>query len=320
MSSKHLPVERSDSHSRREENVGMEAVAAELKVAATEYRQAETAKDVLAEVVQPPALKQQFVAYGDRSAPVVEPDVTIKMSPMAELKEELTGPSPELRHVEASADRSAPVVEPGVKFKESPMGALQKEIEAKQADIKGFATTGAQRVAAKDVLAEVAKGSPRGLKHVDDAAGDRSAPVIAPDVTIKPSPMADLKKEITDAPPSLRPRSDSSDRSAPVVEAGVAVKPSPMAALQKEIGAKQEGIRSLAASGGVKVLKEGVLDDIAKGSGASLKSAGPTADRSAPLIAPDVEVTPRDLPTTWPEIQPEMGPRLDRDGPEVVLR
>ena len=68
------------------------------------------------------------------------------------------------------------------------------------------------------------------------------------------------------------------------------------------------------------VLKEGVLDDIAKGSGASLKSAGPTADRSAPLIAPDVEVTPRDLPTTWPEIQPEMGPRLDRDRPEVVLR
>jgi len=171
------------------------------------------------------------------------------------------------------------------------MGALQKEIEAKQADIKGFATTGAQRVAAKDVLAEVATGSSRGLKHVDDA-GDRSAPVIGPDVTIKPSPMADLKKEIINAPPSLRPRSDSSDRSAPVVEAGVAVKPSPMAALQQEIGAKQEGIRSLAASGGVKVLKEGVLDDIAKGSAARLKSAGPVADRSAPVIAPDVEVKP----------------------------
>ena len=100
-------LRRSDSNSRREENVGMEAVAAELKDAATEYRQAEAAKDVLAEVVQPPALKQQFVAYGDRSAPVVEPDVTIKMSPMAELKEELTGPSPE---ISATPSRSIPLL------------------------------------------------------------------------------------------------------------------------------------------------------------------------------------------------------------------
>ena len=63
------------------------------------------------------------------------------------------------------------------------------------------------------------------------------------------------------------------------------------------------------------MLKEGVLDDIAKGSGASLKSAGPAADRSAPVIAHDVEVTLRST-ETWTEMVPrwsrdwiEMGPR-----------
>jgi hypothetical protein len=58
------------------------------------------------------------------------------------------------------------------------------------------------KVAKEGVLDDIAKGA-TGLKHVDVVA-DKSAPVIPSDVTIKPSPMAALKKELTGSSPELK--------------------------------------------------------------------------------------------------------------------
>ena len=159
---------------------------------------------------------------------------------MAKLKKELTSELPELKHRVAD-DRSAPRVE-DVCIKRSPMNDLRKEISEKKAEITGFATTGAQRVAAKDVHMQIAKGPSviiqgavvQGLKHVD--VEDRSAPVIESDVQLKHSPMTKLKKELTGATPELKHVGRAADdRSAPRVEADVRVKPSPMLALSDEI-------------------------------------------------------------------------------------
>jgi hypothetical protein len=117
------------------------------------------------------------------------------------------------------------------------MNDLRKEISEKKAEITGFATTGAQRVAAKDVHIQILRGPSviihgavvQGLKHVD--VEDRSAPVIESDVQLKHSPMTKLKKELTGATPELKHVGRAADdRSAPRVEAGVRVKPSPMLA------------------------------------------------------------------------------------------
>ncbi|KOO32111.1 hypothetical protein Ctob_005541 [Chrysochromulina tobinii] len=180
------------------------------------------------------------VDVNDRSAPVIESNVQLRKSPMAKLKKELTSELPELKHSVAD-DRSAPRVE-DVCIKRSPMNDLRKEISEKKAEITGFATTGAQRVAAKDVHIQILRGPSviihgavvQGLKHVD--VEDRSAPVIESDVQLKHSPMTKLKKELTGATPELKHvGSAADDRSAPRVEAGVRVKPSPMLALSGEI-------------------------------------------------------------------------------------
>lgn len=180
------------------------------------------------------------VDVNDRSAPVIESNVQLRKSPMAKLKKELTSELPELKHSVAD-DRSAPRVE-DVCIKRSPMNDLRKEISEKKAEITGFATTGAQRVAAKDVHIQIHKGPSviihgavvQGLKHVD--VEDRSAPVIESDVQLKHSPMTKLKKELTGATPELKHVGGAADdRSAPRVEAGVRVKPSPMLALSGEI-------------------------------------------------------------------------------------
>merc|ERR1719453_2277883 len=117
---------------------------------------------------------------------------------------------------------------------------------------------------------------------------DRSAPMIEADVKLKPSPMADLKKELTSSQLELK-HVETADHSAPKVEADVRVQPSPMAALQKEIAAKQDEITDFAAHGGVKVVKEGVLSEVAKTP--ELKHVE-MADRSAPLIEADVKLKP----------------------------
>ena len=70
------------------------------------------------------------VDVNDRSAPVIESNVQLRKSPMAKLKKELTGATPELKHIGSAADdRSAPRVEAGVRVKPSPMLALSGEIE-----------------------------------------------------------------------------------------------------------------------------------------------------------------------------------------------
>lgn len=203
----------------------------EVKDKSAEYRQAENAKEVLADVAAPtkrPSLST--VKTVDKSAPVIESDVKLKMNPMAQLKKEIAG-SKELKPAE-TVDKSAPVVDKDVKLKESPMAALSKEIAEKKDEITGFATTGATRVAAVDVMTEVKTKRPS-LSHVE-ATADKSAPVIEKDVAIKANPMAELKKEIAGSSPQLKP-AETVDKSAPMIEKDVAVKPSPMPALAGEI-------------------------------------------------------------------------------------
>merc|ERR1719473_866234 len=103
------------------------------------------------------------------------------------------------------------------------------------------------------------------------------------------NPMAALKEELVakGSSPALKHVEESADRSSPMVEAGVTVKPSPMAGLQAEIAAKKGEIESFAAVGGVKVVKEGVMGQIAKAP-SELKHVEGAADRSAPVIESDV--------------------------------
>jgi len=67
------------------------------------------------------------------------------------------------------------------------------------------------------------------------------------------------------------------------------VKESPMVALQKEIADKKGEITDFAATGGVKVVKEGVMGEIAKGA-TDLKHIEEGADRSAPVIESGVKL------------------------------
>jgi len=87
---------------------------------------------VMGQIAKAPSELKHVEGAADRSAPVIESDVTLKMNPMAALKEELVakGSSPALKHVEESADRSSPMVEAGVTVKPSPMAELAKEIQA----------------------------------------------------------------------------------------------------------------------------------------------------------------------------------------------
>jgi len=173
----------------------MSSLQSELKDKSAEYRQAEAAREVLADVAKRKSVDLKPVDGAvDRSAPVIESDVHLKMNPMADLTKEIAGSTPELKHVDETADRSAPVVEMGVKLKESPMAALQKEIADKKDEITGFATIGAQRVAAKDMLGEIEKRKSVELKHVDEAA-DRSAPIIEGEESDARSQQGDCRQE-----------------------------------------------------------------------------------------------------------------------------
>jgi len=99
----------------------------EIKTKAAEYRVAEATREVLSDIAKAPDLKH--VEGADRSAPVIEAGVTLKPSPMAALKSELTGSSVELKHVE-TADHSAPVIDADLKVKKSLMPQLVGEIKA----------------------------------------------------------------------------------------------------------------------------------------------------------------------------------------------
>ena len=100
----------------------------ELKDKATEYQQAEAARDVLVEVSNAAPGLKPVEGAADRSAPVIESDVKLKRNSMVQLNEELKTSSPELKRVEGAADRSAPVVEADVVVKPSPMTELAGEI------------------------------------------------------------------------------------------------------------------------------------------------------------------------------------------------
>ncbi|EOD34808.1 hypothetical protein EMIHUDRAFT_252747 [Emiliania huxleyi CCMP1516] len=97
------------------------------------------------------------------------------------------------------------------------------------------------QVLKEGVLDDIAKGSGASLKSAGPAA-DRSAPLIAPDVEVKPSPMADLRKELAAVEASPALKHASADRSAPIIDGSVKVKPSPMPDLVEEI---QKSPRSL---------------------------------------------------------------------------
>lgn len=212
----------------------MGALRTELKEKATEYHQAEAARDVFADVAKVPELKPTAEA-ADRSAPVIEAGVTIKAHPMADLKKEIASAQPDLKRVEEGSDRSAPKIDADVKLREAPMVALQKEILDKQGEITVFAATGGVKVVKEELMDEISTGgASEGLKHVEDGA-DRSAPLIEPGVMIKTNPMMDLKKEIASAQLDLKRVEEGSDRSAPNIEADVKIKPSPMPQLADEI-------------------------------------------------------------------------------------
>ena len=274
----------------------MSAIGAELKDKAAEYKVAEAQREVLADVTKMNAPELKTADTSDRSAPIIESDVKLKMNPMDELKKELVSSQPDLKHVETD-DHSAPKVEAGIKVKESPMAALQKEIAEKKADITSFATTGAARVAGKEVIADIAKvNDMSGFKHVDPA--DRSAPMIEADVKLKPSPMPQLKKELEGSNVQLK-HVETADHSAPIVAPDVRVQPSPMLALQKEIADKQAEITDFAAQGGVKVVKESVLSEVTHAP--ELKHVE-VADRSAPMIEADVKLKPSPMPQLTKEL------------------
>ena len=156
---------------------------------------------------------------------------------MAELKKEIAGSSPELKHVDETADRSAPKVE-HVVVQKNPMLDLNKEIADKKGEIESFAATGGVKVVKEGVLGEITKG-PSGLKHVDEAA-DRSAPIIEGGVQVKMNPMAELKKEIAGSSPELK-SVEASDRSAPVIDKDVTLKPALMPVLADELKRRVSG-------------------------------------------------------------------------------
>jgi len=198
------------------------------------------------------------------------------------------------------------------------MLALSQEIAEKKGEIESFAAQGGVKVAKEGVLDDIAKGA-TGLKHVDVVA-DKSAPVIPSDVTIKPSPMAALKKELAGSSPELK-HVETVDRSVPSIEADVKVKSSPMLALSQEIAEKKGEIESFAAQGGVKVAKEGVLDDIAKGA-TGLKHVDVVADKSAPVIPSDVTIKPSPMAALKKELagsSPELKhvETVDRSVPSI---
>jgi hypothetical protein len=187
----------------------------------------------------PAGVALKHVADGaDRSAPVVESDVTVKASPAPAVFAELTNsPEHSLKRVESSDDRSAPAIEANTKVGASARPALAAEIKAKADDIGEFAARGAvkQHVSAvvKEIPASVA------LKHVTDSA-DRSAPVVESDVTVKASPAPAVFAELTKtgSKGSLKHVEESSDRSAPAIEADTKVGASARPALAAEIKAR----------------------------------------------------------------------------------
>ena len=71
----------------------------------------------------------------DRSAPLIEPGLTIKRHSFSALKAELTSTSPELKPVGEAADRSAPLVEAGVKVRPSPMPQLANELKRRVSEV-----------------------------------------------------------------------------------------------------------------------------------------------------------------------------------------
>merc|ERR1712232_471980 len=133
--------------------------------------------------------------------------------------------------------------------------------------------------------------------------------------------MDKLKEELA-ASSELKHVEEASDRSAPQIETNIKVKESPMVALQKEIEEKKDEIADFAATGGVKVAKEEVMGEIAKGA-ADLKHVEEGADRSAPLIESDVTIKPspmadlkKEIASSSPELK-HVDEAADRSAPVV---
>ena len=160
-------------------------------------------------------------AQRDRSQPLLEPGVGVKMSVAPKLFAELSGglESHRLRHVENVNDRSAPLIESEVKLRPSSHGSLVNEIKEKRGFIDSFIHRRSRAQASQETLSAIASNPANRLRRAE-AVNDRSTPLIEAGLSVRKSAAPQLFAQLKAAkgPTMLRHVENVNDRSAPYIE------------------------------------------------------------------------------------------------------
>jgi len=187
--------------------------------------------DLVAELHQFKATLRSAEGTADRSAPIIEDDVTLKENPYPAVLSAISGSKENLKPT-LTDDRSQPMIEKRTSIKQAPMVALSEEIKTRAEDFVEFANRSHLREASEGVVAELANAQTN-LKAVEEMA-DRSAPIIEDDVTLKENPYPAVLSAIDGASASLKP-TETDDRSQPMIEPTTTIKPALMIQLADEI-------------------------------------------------------------------------------------